>query len=309
MNGAGGGWLIANCILDYNSGTIVAKLERSEKVLVHDLRFTLCEGESLALIGETGAGKTMTALSIMHLLPGNVTMRNGRVLFCGEEPENMRFLLGTEIVSIPQNGLEYLNPARRVRTQLYDGLKKLGVSRSDLETTALQKLRLAGFEKPEAVIEKFPFQLSGGMAQRVTIALSACSNAKLIIADEPTNGLDDKGKQSFIRLLDEVFPRAAKLIITHDMDAAALCDRVLVLCGGRRMETGTAKSVLSAPQQPYTRALIASLVRNGMHETPTLRAQAGVCPFYSRCPDASERCLARMEHHADTGSEWWCSTQ
>ena len=155
-------------------------------------------------------------------------------------------------------------PTRTVRKQLYDSLKKLGLPRKEFPALAAEKLRLAGFDAPETILDKYPFQLSGGMAQRVTIALAACSRARLLIADEPTNGLDENGRAQFFFASGFHFPRdAAKLIITHDISVASRCDRVLVLCGGRMLETGVSSTVLSAPRHPYTKALLAAQVANG----------------------------------------------
>lgn len=297
-------------VLEYESGKITAKLEQGERTLLRNVQFSIHEEETLALVGETGAGKTMTALSIMKLLPGNVHMADGKILFDGEplpEEKKMRGILGNRIVYIPQNGLEFLNPAASIRTHLYDSLKKMGIKRKTMEQTALEKLRLAGFAQPEAVIDKCPFQISGGMAQRVIIALSACSDARLIIADEPTNGLDESGRAHFMRMLDEVFPKAGKLIITHDIGIAALCDRVLVLLGGKAMELGAACDVLAQPRHPYTKALLRALVKNGMEQTPVLRGREGDCTFYTRCPDACAACLGEMRHNTDNKTEWWCS--
>lgn len=297
-------------VLEYESGKITAKLEQGERILLQNVTFSIHEEETLALVGETGSGKTMTALSIMKLLPGNVHMADGKILFDGEplpEEKKMQRLLGNRIVYIPQNGLEFLNPAASIRAHLYDSLKKMGIKRNAMEQTALKKLHLAGFAQPETVIGKYPFQISGGMAQRVIIALSACSDARLIIADEPTNGLDESGRAHFMRLLDDVFPKAAKLIITHDIGIAALCDRVLVLLGGRSMELGPAGDVLAQPCHPYTKALLRALVKNGMEQTPVLRHQEGSCTFYARCPEACAACLGRIRHNTDNKTEWWCS--
>lgn len=295
-------------VLEYHSGCIAARLERMKKGLLHDVAFSLGASETLALIGETGSGKTMIAMSILRLLPSNVTMEGGSVLFLGQEltgRKNIQSLLGVDIVYIPQNGLEFLNPSRTVRLHLYDSLKKLGIRGQALEQTALEKLAAVGFDAPEEVIGKFPFQLSGGMAQRVTIALAACSRAKLLIADEPTNGLDYAAKVRFMEMLNALFPEAAKLVITHDITVARLCRNTLVLCGGRMMEKGPSAQILSAPRHPYTKALMGALVENGMRETPILRQQAGECPFFRRCPEASERCNPTRQCAGDT--EWWCS--
>ena len=294
----------------YACGTISAKLSRGERVLLQEVSFSLSSGERLALIGETGSGKTMLALSILGLLPANVRMKGGCVQLDGEalpSGKRLQTLRGDKLVYIPQNGAEFLLPACTVRKQLYDSLKKLGLPRRDFPALAAEKLRLAGFDAPETILNKYPFQLSGGMAQRVTIALAACSRARLLIADEPTNGLDEAGCAQFFALLDSIFPDAAKLIITHDISVAARCDRVLVLCGGKMLETGVSSTVLSAPRHPYTKALLAAQVVSGMQPSPVLREGVSSCPFCARCPEADTACLhSAMRKHTDGKTEWWC---
>ena len=294
----------------YACGMISAKLSHGERVLLQDVSFSLSSGQRLAVIGETGSGKTMLALSILGLLPANVRMQSGCIQMDGAAlPARVQLqtLRGDKLVYIPQNGAEFLLPTRTVRKQLYDSLKKLGLPRKDFPALAAEKLRLAGFDAPETVLDKYPFQLSGGMAQRVTIALAACSRARLLIADEPTNGLDEAGRAQFFALLDSIFPDAAKLIITHDISVAARCDRVLVLCGGRMLETGVSSTVLSAPRHPYTKALLAAQVANGMQPSPILREGTSGCPFYTRCPETDAGCLnGAMQKHTVGMSEWWC---
>ena len=294
----------------YACGTISAKLAHGERVLLQDVFFSLSSGERLAIIGETGSGKTMLALSILGLLPSNVRMQGGCIQMDGTAlptGKQLQTLRGDKMVYIPQNGAEFLLPARTVRKQLYDSLKKLGLPRKEFPALAAEKLRLAGFDAPETLLDKYPFQLSGGMAQRVTIALAACSRARLLIADEPTNGLDEAGRAQFFALLDSIFPDAAKLIITHDISVAARCDRVLVLCGGQMLETGVSSTVLSAPRHPYTKALLAAQVANGMQPSPILREGTSGCPFYTRCPETDAGCLnGAMQKHTDGKTEWWC---
>lgn len=300
-----------NLVLEYGSGEISASLKRGKRVLVRDVSFSVAEGETLAIIGETGSGKTMIALSIMGLLPRNVEMKGGSVRLCGREltdTKSLQALLGVEIVYIPQNGHEFLNPSRRVRHHLYDNLKKLNVLRSELNNRAEEKLRIAGFDNPGEVMDKYPFQLSGGMAQRVTIAISACSRARLVIADEPTNGLSYSDRAGFIALIRELFPSAARIVITHDITVAAHSDRVVVLCGGRMMEQGRSEAVLINPNAPYTQALISSLVQNGMKETPILRGGDAECPFFRRC-EYGGSCGGALVHHIGQGSEWWCGRE
>lgn len=294
----------------YAGGQITASLSHGERVLLQDVSFSLHSGERLAIIGETGSGKTMLALSILGLLPANVRMQSGCIQMDGAAlPARVQLqtLRGDKLVYIPQNGAEFLLPTRTVRKQLYDSLKKLGLPRKEFPALAAEKLRLAGFDAPETILDKYPFQLSGGMAQRVTIALAACSRARLLIADEPTNGLDENGRAQFFSLLDSIFPDTVKLIITHDISVASRCDRVLVLCGGQMLETGTSAAVLSAPRHPYTKALLTAQVANGMQPSPVLREGVSTCPFYARCPEANATCLnGAMQKHTDEKTEWWC---
>ena len=281
-------------ILQIQSGTITARLRQGQKVLVENVSFLLREGESLALIGETGSGKTMTALAIMGLLPENVFQKDDLFLYEGQalsKKDRRKRMLGREIVYIPQNGLESLNPSRIIQNQFTDGFIRNHVPGRVRKEKALSLLKEVGFLRPEEILRKYPFELSGGMAQKVTIALAACGKAKLVLADEPTNGLDQAATREFFMLLDRLFPNAAKLIITHDISVAELCDRVVVLCGGKMCEKGISSDVLSNPRHPYTQALLQALVKNGMKETPILREGEGVCPFYARCPKADPACV------------------
>lgn len=296
-------------ILDYTCGVIQAQLDRSQKNLVQDVTFRIPPGESLGLVGETGSGKTILAQSLMGVLPRNVKRVGGSMTFCGKEitgERQLRSLLGREIVYIPQNGHEFLNPSATVRRQLYDSLARGGVSGRQRYDMACDKLSMAGFADPKSVMELYPFQLSGGMAQRVTIALALCGQAKLLIADEPTNGLDEDSKLRFMKDLDTLFPQAGKLVITHDISVAAMCSYIFVLCRGRAMECGGATEVLESPCHPYTRALLGALVENGMVETPVLRKEQGLCPFYRRCPQAAEECRRSLPKRERAGREWWC---
>jgi len=299
-------------VLELNTGLIEAKLAHGTRTLVREVSVSLDAGETMALIGETGSGKTMTALSLMRLLPANVRQRGETVLFQGRplpRGRAMRRLLGSQIVYIPQNGAESLDPSRTVRAQLLDGLRKNRVPARERVHRAEELLRAVGFDDPSRTLALHSFALSGGMAQRVTIALAACGEASLVLADEPTNGLDKAATEDFFALLGRLFPKAARLLITHDISVARLCGRVTVLCRGQMCESGPASLVLRDPHHPYTEALLGALVENGMRETPVLRSGESSCPFYARCPRAEKICREAAGDpplRAETGRKWRC---
>ena len=282
----------------YESGKIKARLGRTVKTLVNGVKFSVGSGRTLGIIGESGSGKTMIACSVMKLLPKNVSACGMKFLFCGDDlsdAKSLKKLLGDKIVYIPQSGHECLNPSRKVRFQMFDALAKIGVKKSEREKEAMKNLARAGFADAQSVMEKYPFELSGGMAGRVAAAIGLCSNARFVIADEPVSGIEDKLRHEFVGLIKKVFPYAAKLIITHDISVARMCDEIIVMCGGRVMERGTAESVLSNPRSPYTRALLDSLPENGMRRVPKIRGVHDGCPFYPRCVAADIDCLCAGE--------------
>lgn len=264
-------------------------------VIVPDLSFSLDAGERLAIVGESGCGKTMTAMAILSLLPSNCT-REGQIIFDGRElrprdERRMRALRGRDIVFVPQSGGEFLNPALTVGTQLAESLRRAGVKgRAALRSATVQKLREAGLDDAEDAVRKYPFQLSGGQAQKVVLASALCSKPRLVIADEPTKGIDEEGAMRFMDSLDRLFPDAAVIVITHNVHIANRCRRVLVMYRGEMMEYGSCATVLGLPSHPYTASLTAALPDGGLCPRPVLREEGHGCAFYSRCPSAGERC-------------------
>ena len=284
----------AVCLKLENVSKVFAKVESDQVThALQDVSVEMSGGEFVSLVGPSGCGKS----TILRLVAGLITPTLGRVTVNGEE------ISGPS----PSRGLVFQNPTlfpwltaeKNISFSLDlrgDDKGKAEKVEHMLEITGLTQFR-----------HDYPAQLSGGMAQRVTIALAACSRARLLIADEPTNGLDEAGRAQFFALLDSIFPDAAKLIITHDISVAARCDRVLVLCGGRMLETGVSSTVLSAPRHPYTKALLAAQVANGMQPSPILREGTSGCPFYTRCPETDAGCLnGAMSKHTDGKTEWWC---
>ena len=239
----------------------------SESAIVRGLDFCIAPGQRLAIVGTSGCGKTMTALAILGLLPENCRAE-GSVRWEGEElltlpQRKRRALLGRSHVLIPQSGADFLNPALSVRSQMNDALARNGIARAQRKTAAETLLRRVGFDDPARVLRSYPFQLSGGMAQRVVMAMASAGQPGLVIADEPTKGIDRDNTALFLQNLDALFPGAAVLLITHDLSVASACERLLVMQDGRAVETGETQAVLAHPQHTFTRQLLDDLPGRG----------------------------------------------
>lgn len=231
--------------------------------VVKDLSFSVDRGKKLAIVGRSGCGKTMTAMSVLGLLPDNCTAV-GSIRCGGKELLSMKCrerkeLLGTEQVLIPQSGADFLNPALTVRRQMEESYKRAGIGKQARREKMKESLHNLGFASPEKILPLYPFQLSGGMAQRVVMAMAAAGNPALVIADEPTKGIDKDNTELFLRNIDLMFPQAAVILITHDISVAAACDDILVIKDGSGEEYGRTEDVLSHPQSAYTRELISDL--------------------------------------------------
>jgi ABC-type dipeptide/oligopeptide/nickel transport system ATPase component len=211
----------------------------------------------------------MTALSLLGLLPGNCratgTARlDGTDLLALGEGE-LKKRRGRELALIPQSGGAFLNPVFTVRSHLYETLRKAGIKGAgELRRESLSLLRRAGFQEPEDALGKYPFQLSGGMAQRVVLAIGLAFSPKLVIADEPTRGIDEETAGLFLAELERAFPRSAVIIITHNIGLAKTCSRLLVIHDGRMIEYGDSEAVFRASRHPYTKSLIDGLPENGL---------------------------------------------
>jgi oligopeptide/dipeptide ABC transporter ATP-binding protein len=277
------------------------------KVLDH-VNLAVGAGEILGVVGESGSGKSVTALSIMRLLrrPGKVT--GGRVEFAGSDllaksPGAMRRVRGNEISMIFQNPRSSLNPVFRVGQTLREVLKvHEGLKGAAADKRAIQLLADVGLSAPESILQRHPHQLSGGMAQRVMIALALASSPRLLIADEPTTALDVTIQQQIIALLARLRREhnLAQVVITHNMGVVAeLCDRVAVMYAGSVVEEGPVLEIFDNPRHPYTRALLAARARTGDSggtlasipgQAPDPRNRPSGCPFNPRCAFATEIC-------------------
>lgn len=271
----------------------------------------LHQGESTALLGETGCGKSVLAAGVFGLLPDN-TRTDGRIQAFGHDnlldlPEvGINRLRGRKMVLIPQNPHGSLNPVFSSGWQIAQSLAlEPGRKRKQIRSMTLDLLNNVGFRNPEAVAAKFPHQLSGGMAQRVLIAGALAADPLLVIADEPTKGIDAADRNSLLRLMLDRFNGAAMLMITHDLEAASFCNHIAVMYAGELVETGSSHAILSRPRHPYTWGLVQADPVNGMipmpGSPPRLDDLPDGCRFQDRCSRADSLC--RQEHPAMTFSD------
>ena len=296
--------------------SVNAELKSGFTQIVKRTVLKIASGEQLGIVGESGCGKTMTAMAIFGLLPANChadgeVILNGNSLL-GLSKKQMNEKRGREIVLIPQSGADFLNPSLRVRDQIYETLKKAGLTdKDDLRERAEELLRHVGFDKPLEVLEKYPFQLSGGMAQRIVLAIGLAFSPSLVIADEPTRGIDDETAALFIKQLERMFADSAVIVITHNIALARTCRNILVMHSGAMMEYGRADLILNSPKHPYTRSLIDALPANGFKST-TLKDRGSMngregCPFYSRCSIGTNDCAKNtIPLKNDGGVSWRC---
>jgi len=290
---------------------------------VRDASLEVGAGEAVALVGETGSGKSTTGLAAAGLLDPQA-VESGEVLFQGRDllraPEReLRRVRGRDVGVVFQQSRSALNPVMTTGAHLVEALRAhASIDRSEARRRVLALLGEVGL--PDAVAHRYPFELSGGMCQRVQIALAICHRPKLLIADEPSSALDPTIAAQILDLLRNLRARysLALLLITHDLQLARSADRVAVMYHGRVVEAGPAAEVCSRPAHPYTRALFEAQVTLGhRREERPLRAVAGVppepsialpgCAFAPRCPLSEPACTAAVPALAALGRSRWAA--
>ncbi|MCC6355827.1 MAG: ABC transporter ATP-binding protein [Verrucomicrobiae bacterium] len=239
---------------------------------VRDVSFDIARGETVAMVGESGSGKSVTALSLARLLPSPpAEFRSGKILFDGRDvfalaPPELRSLRGGGIAYVFQEPGTSLNPVFRVDSQIAEAIRLHRPGVTDIDAEIVRSLDLVGIRDPALRMRDYPHQLSGGMQQRVMIAMALACQPKLLVADEPTTALDVTIQKQVMDLLKELRSRLAMtiLLITHNFGIVSdFADRVLVMYRGRIVEQGPTRSVLRDPRHPYTRALIDCIPRLG----------------------------------------------
>ncbi|WP_066152697.1 ABC transporter ATP-binding protein [Hydrogenophaga pseudoflava] len=285
-----------------------------------DVSFDIAPGEILGVVGESGAGKSLTGASIIGLLEPPGRIAGGEVLLEGRRINNLPFaelrkVRGRQIGAIFQDPLTSLNPLYTVGRQLTETIRThLPVSQAEARERAIQLLRDTGIPAAEQRIDHHPHQFSGGMRQRVVIALALAAEPKLIVADEPTTALDVSIQAQIITLLKRICRErgAAVMLITHDMGVIAeTCDRVAVMYAGRIAEIGPVHDVIHRPAHPYTAGLMACIPdmtqdRERLHQIdgamPRLNAIPAGCAFHPRCDRAFDRCHAQRPELMPAGT-------
>lgn len=271
--------------------------------------FDLYKGETLAIVGESGCGKSVTANTIMGLIPKPAgRIKNGSVLFKNKDltkldKAELRKVQGVDISMIFQDPMTALNPTLKIGEQLTEGLRThQKVSKAEASQKAIKLLEVVGIPNPEERMKQYPHQFSGGMRQRIVIAIALICEPELLIADEPTTALDVTIQAQILELFEEIQERTGVsiILITHDLGVVAkIADRIAVMYAGKVIEIGDKREVFYTPQHPYTKGLLASVPRLDLKEEelqpiegtpPDLFAPPIGCPFTARCPFAMEVC-------------------
>jgi len=281
---------------------------RGALIAVDDISFEIARGETLGVVGESGAGKSLTGAAIIGLLEPPGRIAGGRIFFDGRRIDNlpyaeMRRLRGAKIGAIFQDPLTSLNPLYTVGRQLIETIRThLPLSETEAKRRAVSLLEEVGIPAPERRLDQYPHQFSGGMRQRVVIALALCANPQLIVADEPTTALDVSIQAQIVALIKRLCREhgTAVMLVTHDMGVIAeTADRVAVMYSGRIAEIGPVRSVIKSPKHPYTVGLMASIPMIGdkaahlaqiKGSMPRLGSIPPGCAFNPRCPKVFDRC-------------------
>ncbi|MBX3612791.1 MAG: ABC transporter ATP-binding protein, partial [Burkholderiaceae bacterium] len=293
---------------------------RGTLVAIDDVSFSIAPGEVLGVVGESGAGKSLTGAAIIGLLEPPGRIAGGEILLSGRRiddlpAEAMRKLRGREIGAIFQDPLTSLNPLYTIGRQLVETITlHLGLGHAQARARAIELLQATGIPAAEARIDHYPHQFSGGMRQRVVIALALAANPKLVVADEPTTALDVSIQAQIIALLDRLCREhgTAVMLVTHDMGVIAeVADRVAVMYAGRLAEIGPVADVIHRPQHPYTAGLMGSIPsisdeRERLAQIdgamPRLDAIPRGCAFHPRCPQAMPVCRERRPELREAGA-------
>jgi len=288
---------------------------------VSQVNFTINKGETLALVGESGCGKSVTSLSIMRLISNSVGKIDGKIIFKDKDfiqltEKEMRSIRGKDVSMIFQEPMTSLNPVHRIGKQISEVLKlHTDASGDELKRQTVDILKKVGIPRPEKIVSEYPHQLSGGMRQRIMIAMAMACNPSLLIADEPTTALDVTIQAQILDLMNDLKTNydTAILLISHDLGVVAeMADRVMVMYYGQIVEEAHVKTIFKNPQHPYTIGLLNSIpsledeqdkLQPIEGNVPNIGEVTKGCPFFFRCTQAHSKCFERNPPLIKTNNE------
>ena len=288
---------------------------------VDGVSFTLGEGETIGLVGESGCGKTTTCLSVVGLLPPAARIVGGSIEFAGEElttkrPREMRRIRGRQIAMILQDPMASLNPLFSIYWQVAEpAYHHQGMRGRSLRQRVRDLLRAVRIASPEVRMREYPHQMSGGMRQRVVGAIAMAGGPKLIIADEPTTNLDVTIQAQYLEVLKDIQQESgvALIFVTHNLGIVAkMCDKMAVMYAGKIVEHGAVRDLFRSPKHPYTQALLGSMPKLGSKEPlyaipghpPNLAQPPSGCAFHPRCAHTMPQCVTRDPDDHRVGPNW-----
>ncbi len=294
-------------VLEIKNFSLGLEIDRKTYSVLKDINFSFFKGKIHAIVGESGCGKTMSMMSILKLLPKNSKFLGGKILFEGKnilelDERDMREIRGRKIALIPQDPMTSLNPLYTVENQLLETIMLHNdVSKERALDIALKTLESVEFKDAQKRIKAYPHELSGGMKQRVIIAMALAANADILIADEPTTALDVTIQAQILKLLEKIKEQGRTIIlITHDLGVVArYSDDISIMYLGRVVERAQSDVLFKHPRHPYTKALIEALPVKKGKKLKNIKGQPSpitepvlACPFHPRCERADDRCRA-----------------
>ena len=308
-------------VLEVKDLVTTFRIDKKEYETIRGISFDIEENETVCMVGESGCGKSVTTLAIMDLLPSNGRVVSGSIKLNGQElvgmsPKERNDIRGKQMGMIFQEPMTALNPLLTIGRQMTEGLiLHKGMSKKDAWAASVEYLEKVGIANPEERMRQYPFQLSGGLRQRIMIAMTMAVEPSLLIADEPTTALDVTIQKQVLVLLNKLKKdvRTGVLFITHDLGVVAgIADKVIILYSGRKVEEGPIKTIFSNPLHPYTVGLMAAVPNVNEDEFeiqpipgvfPNITEEIGGCRFHPRCPYATDRCRREVpaEMEAESG--------
>ena len=303
---------MGDAVLEVKDLVTAFRIDKKEYEVIRGISFSVHENETVCMVGESGCGKSVTTLAVMDLLPNNGRIVSGSIKLNGQELTTLSSaeraaLRGKKMGMIFQEPMTALNPLLTIGRQMTEGLiLHQGMSKKEAWAAAVEYLEKVGIANPEDRMRQFPFQLSGGLRQRIMIAMMMAVQPSLLIADEPTTALDVTIQKQVLVLLNKLKKDVSTgvLFITHDLGVVAeIADRVVILYSGRKVEEGSIGDIFSAPLHPYTVGLMKAVPNVDEDEFdiqpipgvfPNITEEIGGCRFHPRCPYATDRCRSEL---------------